>query len=198
MLLAVHPSVPAKSVKELVALAKKKPGTLNYGSSGTGGNNHFSGALFAAAADVKMVHVPFKGIANAVTALASGEIEIVISSNSALLPQINAKRVRILGVTTLERSPLFPDLPSIAESGVPGYSYELWWGIFAPAGLPAERLAFINAAANKILDTPDMKKVIASQGAQPWPLSVKELDGLLVREIERYKKAAKVAGIKPL
>jgi tripartite-type tricarboxylate transporter receptor subunit TctC len=197
MLLAVHPSVPAKSVKELVALAKKKPGTLNYGSSGTGGNNHFSGALFAAAADVKMVHVPFKGIANAVTALASGEIEIVISSNSALLPQINAKRVRILGVTTLERSPLFPDLPSIAESGVPGYSYELWWGLFAPAGIAAERIAAINAAVNKILATQDMKKFLDNQGVQAWPLTPQQLDGLLVKEIERYKKMAQIAGIQP-
>lgn len=197
MLLAVHPSVPAKSVKELVALAKKKPGTLNYGSSGTGGNNHFSGALFAAAADVKMVHVPFKGIANAVTALASGEIEIVISSNSALLPQINAKRVRILGVTTLERSPLFPDLPSIAESGVPGYSYELWWGLFAPAGIAPERIAAINAAVNKVLATQDMKKFLDNQGVQAWPLTPQQLDGLLVKEIERYKKMAQIAGIQP-
>jgi tripartite-type tricarboxylate transporter receptor subunit TctC len=197
MLLAVHPSVPAKSVKELVALAKKRPGTLNYGSSGTGGNNHFSGALFAAAADVKMVHVPFKGIANAVTALASGEIEIVISSNSALLPQINAKRVRILGVTTLERSPLFPDLPSIAESGVAGYSYELWWGLFAPSGIAPDRIATINAAVNKILASQDMKKFLDNQGVQPWPLTPQQLDGLLVKEIERYKKMAQIAGIKP-
>lgn len=197
MLLAVHPSVPAKSVKELVALAKKKPGTLNYGSSGAGGNNHFSGALFAAAADVKMVHVPFKGIANAVTALASGEIEIVISSNSALLPQINAKRVRILGVTTLEPSPLFPELPSIAQSGVPGYSYELWWGLFAPAGIAPDRLAAINSAVNKILATADMKKFLDNQGVQPWPLTPQQLDGLLVKEIERYKKMAQIAGITP-
>ncbi|HET9664749.1 MAG TPA: tripartite tricarboxylate transporter substrate binding protein [Burkholderiales bacterium] len=197
MLLAVHPSVPAKSVKELVALAKKNPGSLNYGSSGAGGNNHFSGALFAAAAGVKMVHVPYKGIANAVTALASGEIEIVISSSSALLPQINAKRVRILGVTTLEPSPLFPDLPSIAQSGVPGYSYELWWGLFAPAGISAERIGIINTAVNKVLTTPEMKKFLDTQGVAAWPLTPQQLDGLLVKEIERYRKTAKVAGIAP-
>lgn len=197
MLLAVHPSVPAKSVKELVALAKKNPGSLNYGSSGAGGNNHFSGALFAAAAGVKMVHVPYKGIANAVTALASGEIEIVISSSSALLPQINAKRVRILGVTTLEPSPLFPDLPSIAQSGVPGYSYELWWGLFAPAGISAERIGIINTAVNKVLATPEMKKFLDTQGVAAWPLTPQQLDGLLVKEIERYRKTAKVAGISP-
>ena len=197
MLIAVHPSVPAKTVKELIAAAKRTPGGLNYGSSGTGGNNHFSGALFASAAGVKMTHVPYKGIAQAVTALASGEIEVVISSNAALAPQIKAGRVRILAVTSAEPSPLFPDLPAASKAGLPGYSYELWWGIFAPAGLPADRLAFINAAANKVLATEEMKKVINNEGAEPWPLSPQQLDGLLVREIDRYKKAAQLAGIPP-
>jgi tripartite-type tricarboxylate transporter receptor subunit TctC len=197
MLVAVHPSVPAKSIRELVALAKKNKTGYNYGSSGTGGNNHFSGALFAAAAGIKMTHVPYKGISQAVTALASGEVEIVISSQAALLPQIKANRVRILAVTSPEPSPLFPDLPAVAQAGVPGYSYQLWWGIFAPAGIPADRLATINAAVNKILASDGMKKFIAAEGAEPWPLTPKELDGLLVREIDRYKKAAQIAGIPP-
>jgi len=195
MVIAVHPSVPAKNVKELIAVAKRTPGGLNYGSSGTGGNNHFSGALFGSAAGIKMTHVPYKGISIAVTAVASGEIEVLFSSQAALMPQIQAKRVRILAVTSAKPSTLFPDLPVAAAGGAPGYSYELWWGVFAPAGLSAERLAFINAAANKILATDDMKKVIASQGAEPWPLTPQQLDGLLVREIDRYKKAAQVAGI---
>jgi tripartite-type tricarboxylate transporter receptor subunit TctC len=197
MLLAVHPSVPAKSIKELVALAKKNPDKLNYGSSGAGGNNHFSGSLFAAAAGVKMVHVPYKGISMATAALASGEVEIVIASAAALMPQVKAGRVRALGATSLTPSPLLPDLPAIAQSGVPGYSYELWWGMFAPAGLPADRLATINAAVNKILVSEAMKKFFANEGAEPWPLTPAQLDGLLVREIERYKKAAQVAGIPP-
>ena len=197
MLVGIHPSVPAKNVKELVAFGKKHPIGFNYGSSGTGGNNHFSGALFAAAAGIKMTHVPYKGIAQAVTALASGEVEIVIASQAALLPQMKSGRVRILGVTSLERSPLFPDLPAVAQSGVPGYSYELWWGVFAPAGIPAERLAFINAAINKILESDAMKKFIAIEGAAPWPLTPQQLDGFLVKEIDRYKKAAQIAGIPP-
>ncbi len=197
MLIAVHPSVPAKNVKELIAAAKKVPGGLNYGSSGAGGNNHFSGALFASAAGIKMTHVPYKGISLAVTALASGEIEVVISSQAALSPQLKAGRVRALAVTSAEPSPLFPDLPAAGKSGAPGYSYELWWGIFAPAGITAERLAFINSAANKVLATAEMKKLINNEGAVPWPLTPQQLDGLLVREIERYKKAAKVAGIQP-
>ena len=197
MLIAVHPSVPAKNVKELIAVAKRTQGGLNYGSSGTGGNNHFSGSLFAAAAGIKMTHVPFKGISLAVTALASGEIEVLISSQAALAPQLQANRVRILAVTSAKPSPLYPGLPAAAAGGAPGYSYELWWGVFAPAGLPAERLAFINAEANKILASADMKKLIAAEGAEPWPLTPQQLDGLLVREIERYRKAAKVAGIEP-
>jgi tripartite-type tricarboxylate transporter receptor subunit TctC len=197
MLVGIHPSVPAKNVKELVALAKKNPGKLNYGSSGAGGNNHFSGALFGSAAGVKLVHIPYKGIAPAVTALASGEVEIVIASQAALLPQIKSGRVRILAVTSAEPSPLFPELPTVAQSGVPGYSYELWWGIFAPAGLPADRLSFINAAINKILAGADMKKFLDNEGAEPWPRTVAQLTDLLPREIERYKKAAQEAGIPP-
>ena len=197
MLLAVHPSVPAKSVKELIALAKKRPGELNYGSSGAGGNNHFSGSLFAAAAGVQMTHVPYKGIAPAVTALVSGELQLIIASSTALMPQVKAGRLRALGVTSLEPSSLIPGLPPIAKSGAPGYSYELWWGMFAPAKLPAERLSQINAAVNKILATPEMKKFMDEQGAEPWPLTPQQLDGLLVREIDRYKKAAQTAGIKP-
>ncbi len=197
MLFAVHPSVPAKNIKELIAVAKRTPGGLNYGSSGAGGNNHFSGALFASAAGIKMTHIPYKSIAPAVTAVASGEIEILIASAAALSPQMKAGRLRILGVTSLEPSPLFPDLPAIARSGAPGYSYELWWGVFAPAGIATDRLAFINAAINKILASGEMRKFIAAEGAESWPQTPQQLDGFLVREIERYRKAAKIAGIEP-
>lgn len=195
MLFAMHPSVPAKNIKELVALAKKNPGKFNYGSSGTGGNNHFSGALFASAAGIKMEHVPYKGISLAVTAIASGEVEIVIASSSALLPQRDSGRIRILGVTSLEKSPLFPDLPTIASQGVPGYEYQLWWGTFAPAGMTPERLSFINAAINKIIASADMKKFLDTQGAEAWPLPLAQLPDLLPKEIARYKKAMQLAGI---
>ncbi len=197
MLMAVHPSVPAKSVKELIAVAKRTPGGLNYGSSGAGGNNHFSGGLFAAAAGIKMTHVPYKGISMATAALVSGEIEVVIASAAALMPQVKAGRLRALGVTSPEPSSLIPGLPAIGQSGAPGYSYELWWGVFAPAGMSAERLGLINSAINKILAGDDMKKFLDNEGAEPWPLTPQQLDGLLVREIDRYKKAAQIAGIPP-
>jgi tripartite-type tricarboxylate transporter receptor subunit TctC len=195
MLFAVHPSVPAKSIKELIALAKKNPGALNYGSSGTGGNNHFSGALFAAAAGVKMQHVPYKGISLAVTAVASGEIEILVSSSSALLPVTQGNRVRILGVTSAKKSPLFPDLQPIAAQGAPGYEYYLWWGIFTSSTVPAERRAFITGAIDKIVASDDMKKFLDRQGAEPWTVASKDLAELLPKEIDRYRKAAKIAGI---
>ncbi len=196
MLVAVNNSVPATSIKELVELAKKR--NLTYGSSGAGGNNHFSGALFASAAGITMTHVPFKGIAPAVTSLAGGEIDLVISSNAALGPAIGANRVRILAVTSPEPSPLFPGLPSVAESGVPGYEYQLWWGLFAPAGLPQELLEKINADVNKVLAEPELQKFLDNEKAVAWPQSPKELEGFLAREIERYRKMAKIAEIKPL
>ena len=195
MMLAVHPSVPAKTVKELVALAKKEPGALKYSSSGTGGNNHFSGALFASAAGIKLTHIPYKGIAPAMTALASGEVEIVIASAAAVNPQLRAGRVRALAVTSAKPSALLPGLPSVAQSGVPGYTYELWWGLFAPAGMTAERLNFINAAVNKSLAGPDMKKFLDNESAEAWIASVAQLSDLLPKEIERYRKAAKEANI---
>ncbi len=197
MLFAIHPSVPAKNIKELIALAKKNPGKFNYGSSGTGGNNHFSGALFASAAGIKMQHVPYKGISLAVTAIASGEVEIVIASSSALLPQRDSGRIRILGVTSLEKSPLFPELPTIASQGAPGYEYQLWWGTFAPAGMSAERINFIHSTISKIVASDDMKKFLDTQGAEVWQLPIAQMPDLLPKEIARYKKAAQLAGIEP-
>lgn len=199
MLFAIHPSIPAKSVKELIAIVKKEPKKyfLNYGSSGTGGNNHFSGALFASSAGIKMQHVPYKGISNAVTALASGEVEIVIASSSALLPQRDSGRIRILGVTSLEKSALFPDLPTVASQGAPGYNYELWWGTFAPAGMAPDRIKFLYTEIQKIVTSADMKKFLDTQGAEPWLLPMAQLPELLPQEIARYKKAAQLAGIEP-
>ena len=196
-ILTVHPSVPAKTVKEFIEYAKKNPGKLTYGSSGTGGNNHFAMALFASQAGIDMRHVPYKGIAPAVTAVASGEVDSVIASHPALLPMLKGNRVRAIAVTSLEPSELVSDLPSVAQTGLPGYEYELWWGIFAPAGTPPDRVQQINAAVNKVLNSRDMKQFLATQGAEPTPRSVKALANLLPQEIARYRKAAKDAGIQP-
>jgi len=197
MMVAIHPSVPAKTVKELVALAKKDPNALKYSSSGTGGNNHFSGALFASAAGIKLTHIPYKGISQAMTALASGEVEICIASAAAINPQMRANRVRVIAITSEKPTSLLPGLPTVAQSGVPGYTYELWWGLFAPAGLSAERIAFINAAVNKSLAGPEMKKFLENESAEAWVATPAQIADLLPREIDRYRKAAKEAGIPP-
>ena len=197
MMVAIHPSVPAKTVKELVALAKKDPNALKYSSSGTGGNNHFSGALFASAAGIKLTHIPYKGISQAMTALASGEVEICIASAAAINPQMRANRVRVIAITSEKPTSLLPGLPTVAQSGVPGYTYELWWGLFAPAGLSAERIAFINAAVNKSLGGSEMKKFLENESAEAWVATPAQIADLLPREIDRYRKAAKEAGIPP-
>ena len=195
MVLVVHPSLPVKTVREFVELAKKNPGKLNYGSSGIGGNNHFSGALFDLAAGTKMIHVPYKGISLAMTAVASGEVEVVIASSAAVNPQLRAGRVRALGMSGTKPSALLPGLPAIAQEGLPGYAYELWWGIFAPAAIPVERLNFLNSTINKLLAGPEMKKFLDQESAEAWIATPQQLANLLPTEIERYRKVAKAAGI---
>ena len=195
LVLVVHPSVPAKSVKELVALARQHPGKLNYSSAGAGGNNHFAASLFASAAGISLTHIPYKGVAEAAISVMSGEVEMLFASSPAVSPQIKAGRLRALGVTTAEPSALLPGLPAIAQSGVPGYSYELWWAVFAPAGITAERRDFIAAAIAHILVSADMKKFLSDQNIEAWSLPPAQLNDLLPREIERYRKAAKAAGI---
>jgi tripartite-type tricarboxylate transporter receptor subunit TctC len=195
LVLAVHPSVPAKSVKELVALAKLQPGRLNYSSAGAGGNNHFAASLFAYAEGISLTHVPYKGVAPATIALVSGEVEMLFASLPAIAPQLKAGRLRALAVTTPEPSSLLPGLPALAQAGVPGYSYELWWAMFAPAALPADRVNFINASVRKIVAGADMKKFLSDEGAEPWSLPPAQLRDFLPKEIERYRKIAKAAAI---
>lgn len=195
LVMVVHPSLPVKNIREFVELAKKNPGKLNYGSSGIGGNNHFSGALFDLAAGTKMTHVPYKGISLAMTAVASGEVEVVIASSAAVNPQLRAGRVRALGMSGTKPSPLLPGQPSIAQSGVPGYEYELWWAIFAPAAIPPDRLNFLNSAITKLLNGPELRRFLEQESAEPWIATVPQLAELLPREIERYRKVAKAAGI---
>lgn len=197
LVLAVHPSLPARTVREFIALAARHPGKLNYSSAGTGGNNHFAASLFASATGVKLAHIPYKGVAQAGIALIAGEVELLFASSPAVSPQLSAGRLRALGVTSLQPSPLLPGLPAIAQSGVPGYEYELWWAIFAPAGIAGDRLNGIHAAVGRVLAGADMKKFLGDQGAGPWPLSVAQLSGLLPAEIERYRKIAQAAGMAP-
>ncbi|HEY0335717.1 MAG TPA: tripartite tricarboxylate transporter substrate binding protein [Burkholderiales bacterium] len=195
IVLAVHPSVPARNVREFVALAKKRP--LTYSSSGTGGNNHIAMELFAMAAGIKMTHVPYKGIAPGVVALVSGEVEAIIASSPAVMAQVKAGKARALAVSSEKPTALVPGLPAIAQSGVPGFTYENWWGIFVPAGTPANVVNALNAGVNKVLVSPQMKEFLDREGAEAAPMSVAQLADLLPKEIDRYRKAAKAAGLEP-
>lgn len=195
IVLAVHPSMPATTVKEFIALAKKRP--LTYSSSGTGGNNHIAMELLAQAAGIKLTHVPYKGIAPGVVGLVSGEVDAIIASSPAVMAQVKAGKARALGVSSEKPTPLVPGLPAIAQSGVPGFTYENWWGVFAPAGTPSTIVNVLNAAVNKVLVGADMKQLLEREGAEAAPMSVAQLADLLPKEIARYRKAAQAAGLQP-
>ncbi|MES2562986.1 MAG: tripartite tricarboxylate transporter substrate binding protein [Pseudomonadota bacterium] len=195
IVLAVHPSVPARNVKEFIAVAKKRP--LTYSSSGIGGNNHIAMELLSQAAGIKLTHVPYKGIAPGVIGLISGEVDAIIASSAAVMAQVKAGKARALGVSSAQPTPLVPGLPTISQSGVPGFSYENWWGLFAPAGTPATVVTTLNTAVNKVLASPQMTELFEREGAAAAPMSLAELSDLLPREIARYRKAAQAAGLQP-
>jgi tripartite-type tricarboxylate transporter receptor subunit TctC len=193
--LAVHPSVPAKTVKEFIAVAKQR--SLTYSSSGAGGSNHFATELFGQMAGIKMTHIPYKGIAPAVVGLISGDVDAILASSPGVMTQVKAGKARAIAVSSAKPSPLVPGLPAIAESGVPGYAYENWWGLFAPARTPASIVGTINAAVNKVLASADMKQLLEREGAEAAPMSVAQLADLLATEIASYRKMAQAAGMKP-
>jgi tripartite-type tricarboxylate transporter receptor subunit TctC len=195
IVLAVHPSVPARTVKEFVALAKKR--NLTYSSSGTGGNNHISMELLAQAAGIKLTHIPYKGIAPGVIALVSGEVEAIIASSPAVMAQVKAGKARALGVSSAAPTPLVPGVPAIAQSGIPGFTYENWWGLFAPAATPAAIVNQLNDGVNKVLVSPQMKEFLDREGADAAVMTVAQLSDLLPKEIARYRKAAQAAGLQP-
>ena len=162
--LVVHPSLPAKSVKELVTLAKARPGQLNYGSSGPGATDHLAGELFNALTGAKMVHVPYKGGAPAMLDLVAGNVQLVFSTMSTAVSAIESKRVRALGMTGNQRFELMPDLPTVAEAGLKGFEVNNWYGVFLPAGTPREIVTRLNAEVVKALAQPEVKKRLLESG----------------------------------
>jgi len=197
MVLVAHPALPAKSVKEFIALARSKPGQLNYTSSGIGGINHLGTEVLATAAKIKIVHVPHKGMAPAITDLMSGQVQLLLVSLPSVDAQMKAGRLRALGVSTAQRSSFVPDLPTIAEGGVPGYDVSLWWGIFAPAKTPKAVVDRINAETHKALAAEEMKKRFAAFGAEPSPMTSDAFSGVVKGEIAKWSKVIKDANIKP-
>ena len=168
-ILVVNPSVPAKNVKELVAYAKANPGKLSYASSGNGASSHLAGVLFNASAGVELQHIPYKGTGPALNDLLGGQVSMSFTDVLTALPYVKAGRLRALGVTTAQRSQAMPEVPTVAEQGVPGYDVSVFFGIVAPAGTPPERVAKLNQAFIEVLDAPKVKQLFASQGLEPAP-----------------------------
>ena len=195
-LLVVHPSVPAKSVGALVAYAKAHPNELNFGSSGTGSPQHLGGLLLQQLSGTKMNHVPYKGAAPAVTDLLAGRIQVWIGAANSLLPHIRAERVRLLATTAPQRSPTLADTPTVAESGVPGYSLYPWLALFVPAKTPTDIVGRINSEVARILNSPEVKARLVPQGMDLVTGSPADLAGLIRDEYASWGKVIREAGLK--
>ena len=194
--LVVHPSLPVKTVKELIALAKAKPDQLSYGSSGSGAMNHLTGALFTMMTKTKITHVPYKGGGPAAIALLSGEISMIFGEPATVVQQIKAGKVRALAVTSAKRALALPELPTIAESGVPGYEVTSWNAILAPAGTPKEIIARLNTELNKIIAAPEMKQRLVENGFEPVGGTPEKAGEKIHSEIQKWAPVVKAAGIK--
>ena len=195
-IVVVHPSIPARSVKELLALARAKPGTLTYASSGNGTITHLAGELFKSLARVDIVHVPFRGGAPALTALLSGEVSMSFENSLIVVPHIKSGKVRALAVTGARRSRSAPDLPTVAEAGLPGYSASGWYGFVAPAATPKEIIARLSSELNRILKQPDVIERLSSQGAEPVGGTPAEFTAFIQTEIDKWAKLVKSANMK--
>jgi tripartite-type tricarboxylate transporter receptor subunit TctC len=196
-ILVVHPSLPPRNVKELIAFAKARPGQINFGSAGLGTNPHLSMELFLSMTGLTMVHVPYKGSAPAIVDLLAGHIVVMTATALTGIPHVRAGRLRALGVTGDKRMPAAPDIPTIAEAGVPGYEAVQWYGLVAPANTPREVIARLNREMVTILQAPDVKEKFAADGADPAGTSPEEFGRYIKAETEKWQKVAKAAGIKP-
>jgi tripartite-type tricarboxylate transporter receptor subunit TctC len=197
MILTVRNGLPAKTFLEFLAHARAHPGELSFGSSGVGSTNHFATELLQEAANIKMTHIPYKGMAPAVTDVMGERVDVLVASAPSIYPQVKAQRVRALGVTSATPFAPLPGLPALAQQGVPNYSFELWWGVMAPPGLPEDIVRKVNRDMNAILATDDMKRIIQREGADPAPMSSADFTRTVATEIATWKRVAQRANIKP-
>ena len=197
LLAVVHPSLPVKNVKELIVLARAKPGQINYGSTGTGGHNHMATELFARMAAIKIVHVPYKGVAPALTDLMGGHTQLVMTSLPSALTQVQAGRLKALAVGSEKRSSFMPEMPTISESGVPGYFAEFWWGLAAPSRTPNDIVNRLATELIRALQTSELKQRFAAEGAEPSVMSREQFTRFVANEITRWRKVALEARIQP-
>ena len=197
-LMVVHPSVKAKSVKDLLALARAQPGKLNMASAGIGSSSHLSGLMFVNLSGIETVHVPYKGGGPMAASIVAGESHWAIGPAAALMGHVKAGRMRVLAITSRARSPLLPELPTVAESGVPGYEFSSWNGFFAPKGMSRPLIKTWHAAIQKALTAPEVKTQYAHQGMVPTgSASPEEFEKVVRADFERFGKLVKMAGIKP-
>jgi tripartite-type tricarboxylate transporter receptor subunit TctC len=195
-LLVVHPSVPAKTVQELVALARSKPGSLNYGSSGNGSAQHLGTALLQSLTGIDMTHVPYKGAAPALMDLLPGRIHVFIGAANSLLPQVKDGKLRLLAAAGAQRSPLLPDVPTIAETGIPGYHFDVWSGVLMPAKVPPPIVAKAAADIARVLNAPATRRKLAAQGIDVVTSSPQDLARLIREDYARWGKVIKATGIR--
>ena len=194
--LVVHPALPVKSVKELVALGRARPNQLNYGSSGPGATDHLAGELFNMMTGTKMVHVPYKGGAPAMLDLMAGNVQIIFSTVSTAIGQIKSGRVRALAMTGTKRFVLMPELPTIAQAGVAGFAVNNWYGVFVPAGTPKEIVARLNGEIVKVLNMADAKQRLLESGIETTPSTQEQFVAYILAETKKWAKVVKDAGVK--
>jgi tripartite-type tricarboxylate transporter receptor subunit TctC len=197
MLLVVNPKVPAKSAVELIALAKAKPGTLNFASAGQGSITHMACELFAYMAGIKMNHIPYKGTGPALTDTIGGQTDLFCTSTATALPHVKAGRLRALAVTTANRLPAEPNVPTLAESGVKGYDVPIWHGLIAPKGMPKVAVDKMNAEVNKLLKSKDTAEQLQTDGVAPKGGTPDAFRDQIRREVELWKKTVAATGVKP-
>ncbi len=195
-ILVVHPSLPVRTVNDLIKLAKSKPGQINYGSVGPGSPQHMGMELLKSMAGVDLVHIPYKGTAPAMTELIAGQISAMFNSMPSVLPHIATGRLRGIAVGSAKRSPAAPDIPTVAEAGLKGFQYVTWYALLAPAATPKDVITKINAESVKILSHPEMVQRLSSQGAEPTPGTPDELGKFMREEFEDWKKVIKAANIR--
>jgi tripartite-type tricarboxylate transporter receptor subunit TctC len=196
-IMVVHPSVPAKSVKEFIALAKASPGKINFGSGGVGSAPHLAAELLAMIAGIKMEHISYKGGAAHTVALLSGEVDLTLNSPLEVLAHAQSGKLRALAVTTVKRSPVAPELPTMAEAGVPGYEFIVWWGVLAPARTPADLVAKVYAEVSKVLQAQDVRKRFSSQGVEVVGSSPEKFANFIKSEVAKWARVVKEAKIQP-
>ena len=194
-LVAVHPSTPVKSIGELIGYAKANPGKLNYGSSGQGGNTHLTTELFMLMTGVAMTHIPFKGNGPAVIALVAGQVQVEFGSMLSILPQVRAGKLRPLAVTGARRSAAAPDLPTVAESGVPGYEAASWYGIVGPGKMPRGIVVRLNDELRVIAGDPEIRERLAQEGLEPLHTTPAEFTRAIAQDIAKWSKVIKAAHI---